>query len=112
MSVTENEFVIEGIPRDAVKVISFDALLPRQARDLWSLTAHRLDLRFAKTVLNLIDGADGDTQTALWRAAITQYCKCFSQTNKKAEGSPSILTSGYKPGFLAKYMLGSCLSGT
>lgn len=86
--MTENEFVIDGLPQDTVNVISFAALLPRQTRDLSSVTAHRLDLRFAKTFLDLISGADDAARTALWRGAITHYCKCFSQTNKTGGRRP------------------------
>ena len=86
--VTENQFIIDGLPQDAVKLISFDGLLPGHSRALWSLAAHRLDLRFAKTCLSLINAAENDARKALWRVAITSYCKCFAQTNKKGGRRP------------------------
>jgi hypothetical protein len=80
--VTGDQFLIKGLPEDAVKIVSFNELLSGQSHHLWSLTAHRLDLTFAKTCLDLINNSDADVQKALWRAAIIYYVKCFAQPKK------------------------------
>lgn len=87
MRLDGDKFVIEGLASDAVKVISFSDLLPNQSRDIWSVVAHRLDLNFAKTCLNLVASTENSTQMALWRIAVLYYCKCFSQTAKKGRAS-------------------------
>jgi hypothetical protein len=80
---------IDGLPDDAVKVISFADLLPRHARDLASVTAHRLDLAFAKQCLGLINETENDgIRQALWRSAVTHYAKCFAQAKSINERKP------------------------
>jgi hypothetical protein len=74
-------FYIDGLPEDAVKIISFDKLLPGQSRELSSLSAHRLDLIFAKVCLDQVNATEGKARQAFWRAAVVYYCKCFSQSN-------------------------------
>jgi hypothetical protein len=83
-----NQFVIDGLPEDAVKVISFRDLLPGHSRNLWSLAAHRVDLNSAKAGLNRINDVEEDLRLALWQTAIVSYCKCFSQTNKQGARKP------------------------
>jgi hypothetical protein len=97
--VTEDQFLIKGLPEDAVKIVSFNEALPGQSHHLWSLTAHRLDLTFAKTCLDLIKNSNADVQTALWRTAIIYYAKCFAQPK---EGGRKPLNPRYLPAGLPR----------
>jgi hypothetical protein len=87
--IDEDKAFIDGLPGDAVKVISFAELLPRQARELSSVTAHRLDLSFARKCLELINETDNNNiRQALWRSAVTHYAKCFAQAKSMDERKP------------------------
>lgn len=84
-----DKIFVDGLPGDAVKVISFAELLPRQARELTSVTAHRLDLTFARKCLELINETENDgIRQALWRSAATHYAKCFAQAKSTNERKP------------------------
>ena len=84
-----DKMFVDGLPGDAVKVIFFAELLPRQARELSSVTAHRLDLAFARKCLELINETENDgVCQALWRSAATHYAKCFAQAKSTDERKP------------------------
>ncbi len=94
-----DKMFVDGLPGDPVKVISFAEILPRQARELSSLTAHRLDLAFARKCLELINETENDgVRQALWRSAATHYAKCFAQAKSTDERKPlhpdKVLESG------------------
>jgi hypothetical protein len=87
--IDEDKVFIDGLPGDVVKIISFAELLPRQARELSSVTAHRLDLAFARKCLELINETENDgIRQALWRSAATHYAKCFAQAKSMNERKP------------------------
>lgn len=102
--LTEGEIRVEGLPADTVKIISIDNLVPEQSRKLRNLAAHRTDLAFAKTCLDLINSASDDARRALWRAAIIYYCKCFGKSKRRQplkadhlpEGLPREIDGFYK----------------
>ena len=89
MHIDGDKVFVDGLPENAVKVISFAGLLPRQSRELSSVTAHRLDLTFARRCLTLINETENDDiRQALWRSAATHYAKCFAQAKNTNERKP------------------------
>ena len=53
------------------------------------MTAHRLDLTFARRCLKLINETENDgIRQALWRSAATHYAKCFAQAKSTNERKP------------------------
>lgn len=99
MRIEEDKGFIDGLPGDAVKVISFVGLLPRQARELSSVRAHRLDLAFARKCLELINETENDgIRQALRRSAATHYAKCFAQAKSTNERKPLHPNKVLEPG--------------
>ena len=97
--IEEDKGFIDGLPGDAVKVISFVGLLPRQARELSSVRAHRLDLAFARKCLELINETENDgIRQALRRSAATHYAKCFAQAKSTNERKPLHPNKVLEPG--------------
>lgn len=94
MHITENQFLVEGLPADVVKIVSLDGLLPKQSLELRNLAAHLTDLAFAKSCLDLINTASDDAQNALWRAAIIYYYKCFAKSNRRNPLNIDYLAAG------------------
>ena len=75
---------IEGIPTDTIRIVKINNNETAQA--LSDLILHRDDLNFAKNCLEEINKTDNAlVREALWRSAITHFCKCFGNNRGRAD---------------------------
>lgn len=80
----EEGYRIEGLPTDAIRIVKIDN--SKDARSLSDLILHREDLSFARECLDEIDRTDNAlVREALWRSAITHFCKCFGNNRGRAD---------------------------
>jgi hypothetical protein len=97
---TDSGFHIEGFP-EAVKVFAIEGL---QSKRLADLALHKTDLEFAAECLKAINQVSDKPRVlrkALWRAAITNYMKCFGNSQARSQLSAEKIYKGNEPALTA-----------
>lgn len=84
ITLVDGRFHIGGFP-DAVKVIATTPLAEGLSRQCADMVLHHSDLKFAQdclAALSIAQATEPVTAEALWRCAVTHYCKCFGTQGK------------------------------